>query len=281
MQRAFASYAMIRTDHLSVGATMRVCAKCENEFKNRTGQKICDDCAIPCSVDSCTRPVRRRGLCFGHLKGTYREFSDGICSVQGCEKAVNDLGLCSMHAFRFRKTGSTGPIERIRKAKREKCSVDGCARLASGAGLCGMHYYRLKAHGSVGQAESVRAAFGTGSIRRDGYRIIRHNGVTTFEHRVVLEGVLGRPMTATETAHHKDGNRSNNDPANLELWDRAQPPGQRVADKIAWAIALLRKYPEFAAGAGVRLVDLESSVSTKILRHENFGLINASLSFGT
>ena len=38
-----------------------------------------------------------------------------------------------------------------------------------------------------------------------------------LEHRLVLQGVLGRPMKTTEAVHHKDGNRANNHPENLKV----------------------------------------------------------------
>jgi hypothetical protein len=34
-----------------------------------------------------------------------------------------------------------------------------------------------------------------------------------------------------------------------------QPPGQRVIDKVAFGIEILRLYPEFARSAGVALVE--------------------------
>lgn len=50
------------------------------------------------------------------------------------------------------------------------------------------------------------------------------------EHRIVMEGVLGRYLFPYENVHHKDGVRSNNDPANLELWVKPQPAGQRAVE---------------------------------------------------
>ena len=37
------------------------------------------------------------------------------------------------------------------------------------------------------------------------------------EHRLILARKLGRPLTATETVHHIDGDKSNNTPENLQL----------------------------------------------------------------
>ena len=54
----------------------------------------------------------------------------------------------------------------------------------------------------------------------------------TFEHRYIMEQGLGRPLEAYERVHHKNGNRSDNRPENLELWilKGKDPAGQRLSD---------------------------------------------------
>ena len=41
--------------------------------------------------------------------------------------------------------------------------------------------------------------------------------VRVKKHRFVFEGILGRPLLPSEDVHHKDGNKLNNDPSNLEI----------------------------------------------------------------
>jgi len=53
------------------------------------------------------------------------------------------------------------------------------------------------------------------------------------EHRYVMEQILGRPLLPGETPHHKNGQRADNRPENLELWPKPQPPGQRAEDLLA------------------------------------------------
>ncbi len=65
-----------------------------------------------------------------------------------------------------------------------------------------------------------------------------------------MEQILGRLLTKDENVHHKNGDRLDNRPENLELWGKAQPAGQRVEDKVAFAIEILRQYaPEQLAAA--------------------------------
>jgi hypothetical protein len=61
------------------------------------------------------------------------------------------------------------------------------------------------------------------------------NGMA-LEHRVVAAEARGRPLESNERVHHIDGNRSNNDPANLEVWLSDHPAGRRVSDVASRAI---------------------------------------------
>lgn len=42
------------------------------------------------------------------------------------------------------------------------------------------------------------------------------------EHRLVMEQILGRPLSRNEIVHHKDGNGHNNSPENLEVLTQAE-----------------------------------------------------------
>lgn len=85
-----------------------------------------------------------------------------------------------------------------------------------------------------------------GHIHSTGYRRLHfRGGEKRYQHRVIMEKILNRPLQKHENVHHKDGDRLNNSPENLELWTKMQPPGQRVIDKVRFALEILRLYPEF------------------------------------
>lgn len=65
-----------------------------------------------------------------------------------------------------------------------------------------------------------------------------------LEHRLVMERRLGRPLYPDETVHHKDLDRANNVPSNLELWTGSHPTGQRVEDVVAWCHEMLARYDD-------------------------------------
>lgn len=85
---------------------------------------------------------------------------------------------------------------------------------------------------------------------------------SVMEHRYVMAKHLGRSLLSEETVHHIDGNRANNDIRNLELFSSRHGPGQRVTDKVAWAIEILTLYPDF-------LTQLDVDALQRVVQQKN------------
>ena len=51
-----------------------------------------------------------------------------------------------------------------------------------------------------------------------------------YTHRRLMEQVIGRPLMRSETVHHRNGDKRDNRPENLELWVGVQPHGARRTD---------------------------------------------------
>ena len=63
-------------------------------------------------------------------------------------------------------------------------------------------------------------------------------GKYTLEHRLIMEGKLGRKLLPTETVHHRNNIKTDNRIENLELWESRHCVGGRKSDLIAELEAL-------------------------------------------
>jgi len=110
--------------------------------------------------------------------------------------------------------------------------------------------YQRKKKGIDITLPRLTGEFGKGHLNKYGYRILsipNHPNATTkkgaiAEHTYLMSLHLGRPLKKGESVHHKNGLRDDNRIENLELWHKGQPPGQRLEDKIEWAIEFLKEY---------------------------------------
>jgi len=128
------------------------------------------------------------------------------------------------------------------------CTIEGCEKKHTAKGMCQMHYRRNRLYNDP-NLRPGRVRKKTASQNNNGYMYLYEpenpnanlNGFVLV-HRKIMSEVIGRPLLRNEEVHHKNGNRSDNRIENLELWNTRQPKGQKIPDKIKYAIEILNQY---------------------------------------
>lgn len=192
------------------------------------------------------------------------------CMVVGCEKPAITFHFCRTHYRRWNLYGDpfhvepmgiaakdlTGKrferlvaIKRINDGKKNirwlcKCDCGNETISVSGSLINGTHKscgcYKSGPTNYKAKPKTITNGY-VSIIDKSHPRANKRTG-RVREHIVVMEKMIGRYLLPHEEVHHKNGVRDDNAPSNLELWSISHPAGQRVEDKVEWAIQLLTLY---------------------------------------
>lgn len=166
-----------------------------------------------------------------------------VCEVAECSKPVKYGRYCNPHYKRWRRHGDPLAGGMFRSPQVGECKAPGCSKKPKARGECQEHYSRMRERGTYSRKNQPPE----GRHMQDGYAYITDQSLTggrvkVAEHRLVMEGLIGRQLRRDEEVHHKNTVRDDNRPENLELWVNSQPKGGRVEDKVEYAIEILSRY---------------------------------------
>ena len=178
-------------------------------------------------------------VCKADLTGTRKKRCEG-CRIQSI---CCDCGKIFYYKLRYKRCTSC-EYHRIKKERpekhreiREKRAKIYNANLRIEKGLPIDHVF-------------PKGPRGKGYLNKKGYLLVTWRDPSDgkvkrkYQHVLIMMHHLARDLRENERVHHKNGIRNDNRIENLELWNLngGQPAGQRVDDKIKWAIEFLNEY---------------------------------------
>lgn len=121
------------------------------------------------------------------------------CSAIDCDRPRRANGFCGMHNMRCKRYGTTDDPNPYKP-----CIIEGCTTTTkSKSGFCTVHYKQNWYLKSVGRDILLERTSQEYWINiKTGYVMVKHEGKLTYEHRVLAEKALGKPLPKGAVIHH-------------------------------------------------------------------------------